>query len=202
MVDCEWFLREIRRGAGGGTGTNPEVHARDAPAPSHASELYSFPTRMIWQLTMFSLVAAARGFGLTTTAARPTMALQRAASSAISMEATGPVCVVTGGSRGLGRSIALALGGAGCRVVVNYASSAAAAEAVVEEIKGLGGDGVAVQADMSTTDGIKGLFKATADAFDDPVEVLVNNAGITRDTLAMRMKESQWTDVINTNLNG
>ena len=84
---------------------------------------------MIWQLTMFSLVAAARGFGLTTTAARPTMALQRAASSAISMEATGPVCVVTGGSRGLGRSIALALGGAGCRVVVNYASSAAAAEA-------------------------------------------------------------------------
>ena len=75
-------------------------------------------------------------------------------------------------------------------------------QAVVEEIKGLGGDGVAVQADMSTTDGIKGLFKATADAFDDPVEVLVNNAGITRDTLAMRMKESQWTDVINTNLNG
>ena len=169
---------------------------------SHARELYSFPTRMIWQLTMFSLVAAARGFGLTTTAARPTMALQRAASSAISMEATGPVCVVTGGSRGLGRSIALALGGAGCRVVVNYASSAAAAEAVVEEIKGLGGDGIAVQADMSSTEGIKSLFTATADAFDEPVGVLVNNAGITRDTLAMRMKESQWTDVINTNLNG
>ena len=157
---------------------------------------------MIWQLTMFSLVAAARGFGLTTTAARPTMALQRAASSAISMEATGPVCVVTGGSRGLGRAIALKLGEAGCKVVVNYANSAAAAEAVCEEIKALGGAGVAVQADMSTTEGIKGLFAATKEAYDEPVGVLVNNAGITRDTLVLRMKENQWNDVIDTNLNG
>jgi len=85
---------------------------------------------------------------------------------------------------------------------VNYATSAAAAEAVVEEIKSLGGDGIAVQADMSSMDGIKSLFKATADAYDEPVGVLVNNAGITRDTLAMRMKESQWRDVIDTNLNG
>ena len=84
------------------------------------------------------------------------------------MEATGPVCIVTGGSRGLGRSIALALGAEKCKVVVNYAASAAAAEAVVEEIKALGGDGIAVQADMSTMDGVKGLFKATADAFDEP----------------------------------
>jgi len=118
------------------------------------------------------------------------------------MAASGPVCVVTGGSRGLGKAIALALGGAGCRVVVNYAASAAAAEAVVEQIKELGGDGVAVQADMSTTEGIKGLFKATAEAYEDPVGVLVNNAGIVRDTLAIRMKPSQWTDVIDTNLNG
>merc|ERR1719171_2548147 len=51
-------------------------------------------------------------------------------------------------------------------------------------------------------DGVKSLFKATAAAYSDPVGVLVNNAGITRDTLAMRMKEGQWTDVINTNLNG
>merc|ERR1719316_691037 len=116
--------------------------------------------------------------------------------------ADGPVCIVTGGSRGLGKAIALQLGGAGCKVVVNYASSAAAAEAVVEEIKGLGGDGIAVQADMSSTEGIKSLFTATADAFDEPVGVLVNNAGITRDTLVMRMKEKQWTDVIDTNLNG
>merc|ERR1719201_1435520 len=51
-------------------------------------------------------------------------------------------------------------------------------------------------------DGIKGLFKATAEAYEDPVGVLVNNAGITRDTLVMRMKEKQWTEVIDTNLNG
>jgi len=118
------------------------------------------------------------------------------------MAATGPVAIVTGGSRGLGKAIALSLGAEGCRVVVNYAASAEAAQAVVEEIKSLGGDGVAVQADMSTVDGIKSLFKATADAYEDPVEILINNAGITRDTLVLRMKEKQWNDVIDTNLNG
>jgi 3-oxoacyl-[acyl-carrier protein] reductase len=118
------------------------------------------------------------------------------------MDADGPVCIVTGGSRGLGRAIALSLGGQGCRVVVNYANSAAAAESVVDEIKGLGGDGIAVQADMSDPAGIDSLFKATAAAFDAPVGVLVNNAGITRDTLVLRMKAAQWNDVINTNLNG
>lgn len=87
-------------------------------------------------------------------------------------------------------------------MVVNYANSASAAEAVVEEIKRLGGDGVAVQADMSTQEGIKSLFKATSDAFEEPVGVLVNNAGITRDTLVLRMKPDQWNDVIDTNLNG
>jgi len=132
----------------------------------------------------------------------PTMRAPQQTVSTISMAADGPVCIVTGGSRGLGRAIALALGGEGCRVVVNYAASAAAAEEVVAEIKKLGGDGVAVQADMSSTEGIKQLFQATADAYDEPVGVLVNNAGITRDTLVMRMKEKQWTDVIDTNLNG
>jgi len=118
------------------------------------------------------------------------------------MEASGPVCIVTGGSRGLGRAIALALGAEGCKVIVNYAASAAAAEGVVEEIKALGGDGVAVQADMGTEEGVKALFTATAAAFDEPVGVLVNNAGITRDTLVMRMKPKQWQEVIDTNLNG
>merc|ERR1719238_1463318 len=88
--------------------------------------------------------------------------------SSPAMAATGPVCIVTGGSRGLGRAIALALGAEGCRVVVNYANSAAAAEKVVEEIKAAGGDAVAIQADMSTVDGINGLFKATAEAYSDP----------------------------------
>jgi len=130
------------------------------------------------------------------------LSVSRAGNPAALRMAAGPVCIVTGGSRGLGRAIALALGGEGCRVVVNYANSAAAAEAVVEEIKSLGGDGIAVQADMSDPAGINSLFKATAEAYEDPVGVLVNNAGITRDTLVLRMKASQWNDVINTNLNG
>jgi 3-oxoacyl-[acyl-carrier protein] reductase len=118
------------------------------------------------------------------------------------MAADGPVCVVTGASRGLGRAIALALGKEGCRVVVNYASSAAAAEEVVSEIQAAGGDGIAIKADMSSPDGVSELFAATASAFDEPVSVLVNNAGITRDTLVMRMKKDQWSSVIDTNLNG
>ena len=149
---------------------------------------------------MLTLLSAANG--LVMSPAVPTMRAPQQAVSTLSMAADGPVCIVTGGSRGLGRAIALKLGGEGCRVVVNYAASAGAAEEVVAEIKKLGGDGVAVQADMSSSEGIKALFKATADAYDEPVGVLVNNAGITRDTLVMRMKEKQWTDVIDTNLNG
>ena len=149
---------------------------------------------------MLTLLSAANG--LVMSPAVPTMRAPQQAVSTLSMAADGPVCIVTGGSRGLGRAIALALGGEGCRVVVNYAASAGAAEEVVAEIKKLGGDGVAVQADMSSSEGIKALFKATAEAYDEPVGVLVNNAGITRDTLVMRMKEKQWTDVIDTNLNG
>ena len=149
---------------------------------------------------MLTLLSAANG--LVMSPAVPTMRAPQQAVSTLSMAADGPVCIVTGGSRGLGRAIALKLGGEGCRVVVNYAASAGAAEEVVAEIKKLGGDGVAVQADMSSSEGIKALFKATAEAYDEPVGVLVNNAGITRDTLVMRMKEKQWTDVIDTNLNG
>ena len=96
-------------------------------------------------------------------------------TSSVCMEATGPVCIVTGGSRGLGRAIALALGGEGCKVVVNYASSAAAAEKVCEEVKGLGGDAVAIQADMSTVDGINSLFKATGSA-SSPVSTALSRS--------------------------
>jgi 3-oxoacyl-[acyl-carrier protein] reductase len=154
---------------------------------------------LLARLSMLALLASARAFA-------PGMAMgrQALATRAVSpeMAADGPVCIVTGGSRGLGRAIALSLGAEGCKVVVNYAASAAAAEAVVDEIKALGGDGIAVQADMGTMDGCKKLFAETAAAYDEPVGVLVNNAGITRDTLVLRMKQKQWTDVIDTNLNG
>merc|ERR1719171_483731 len=140
---------------------------------------------------LLGLASSARGLAPGLSAARRSVVSSRMAAPAMAAAApaemveetagktTGPVCIVTGGSRGLGRAIALALGAEGCKVVVNYANSAGAAESVVEEIKALGGDGVAIQADMGTTEGINGLFKETAAAFDEPVGVLVNNAGIT-----------------------
>ena len=89
--------------------------------------------------------------GLRTGSTRLASSRHLSSSAGPRMAADGPVCIVTGGSRGLGKAISLALGGAGCRVVVNYANSAAAAEEVVSEIKGLGGDGIAVQARALTS---------------------------------------------------
>lgn len=125
-------------------------------------------------------------------------------SSSLNMVAdNAKVVLVTGSSRGLGRSIALDLGKAGQKVVVNYVSdgSSDSAAAVVEEIKSLGGDAVAVQADSSDPDAIKKMFEEAVEAFGT-VDVLVNNAGITRDGLVMRMKPKQWQDVIDCNLSG
>jgi tubulin beta len=102
-------------------------------------------------------------------------------------EADGPVCIVTGASRGIGAAIALALGETGARVVVNYAASAGPAEEVAAKIKAAGGDAIVVQANVGQEDDVKRLFKETMDAFGE-VNVVVNNAGITRDGLMMRMK--------------
>mmetsp|Transcript_21041 Transcript_21041/g.59766 ORF Transcript_21041/g.59766 Transcript_21041/m.59766 type:complete len:294 (-) Transcript_21041:76-957(-) len=125
-------------------------------------------------------------------------------SSSISMVADdAKVIMVTGSSRGLGKSIALDLGKAGQKVVINYVSdgSKESAEDVVAEIKKLGGDAVAIQADSSKPDEIKTMFDAAVEAFGT-VDVLVNNAGITRDGLVMRMKPEQWQSVIDINLSG
>lgn len=119
----------------------------------------------------------------------------------VQMSSEGGVAVVTGGSRGIGKSIALALGAAGCKVVVNYAASAAGAEGVVAEIKEGGGEAVAVQANVGEAEGVDALFKGAVEAFGR-VDVCVNNAGITRDTLLLRMKKQQWQDVIDLNLTG
>ena len=111
------------------------------------------------------------------------------------------VAVVTGSSRGIGRAIAEALGAAGCKVVINYASSAEAAEDAVAKVKQLGGDAVAIRGNMADPDHVASLFKGAVDAFGR-VDVLVNNAGITRDGLLLRMKPSQWQEVIDLNLTG
>jgi len=121
--------------------------------------------------------------------------------SEVVASASGPVVVVTGASRGIGRAIALELGRAGCRVVVNYASSKGPAEEVVAEIKSAGGDAVAQGGDCSQQADVDALIAKAVEAFGT-VDVLVNNAGITKDGLMMRMKKDAWDAVINTNLSG
>lgn len=109
--------------------------------------------------------------------------------------------LVTGASRGIGRSIALQLADEGYNVAVNYAGNKEKAEAVVEEIKGKGVEAFAIQANVANPDEVKDMIQEVVSQFGS-LDVLVNNAGITRDNLLMRMKEQEWDDVIDTNLKG
>ena len=112
---------------------------------------------------------------------------------------TGQVALVTGGSRGIGRAICLELASCGAHVVVNYNSSAAAAEDLVAEIAASGGAAEAIQADVRHADQVAALFK-TVLANHASIDILVNNAGITRDNVIMRLKPDDFDDVISTNL--
>jgi 3-oxoacyl-[acyl-carrier protein] reductase len=109
------------------------------------------------------------------------------------------VALVTGGSRGIGRAIALGLAADGCRVVINYATSEEAATAVVEEIRSGGGEAIAIQADVSNEEAVTDLIGKIG-ATMGPVEVLVNNAGVTRDGLLARMGSDDWDRVMEVNL--
>ncbi|HEY4548800.1 MAG TPA: 3-oxoacyl-[acyl-carrier-protein] reductase [Bacillus sp. (in: firmicutes)] len=117
------------------------------------------------------------------------------------MKLIGKTALVTGASRGIGREIALELARQGVDVVVNYAGSEAKAREVVEEIKGLGREAIAIQCDVSNSESVTNMVKETVDHFGK-IDILVNNAGITRDNLLMRMKENEWDDVMNINLKG
>jgi len=136
----------------------------------------------------------------------PSLMMRKISSSASSLRMVADdakVILVTGSSRGLGKSIALEMGRAQQKVIINYVSegSKESAENTVDEIKELGGDAVAIRADTSNPDDIKKMFDESIEAFGT-VDVLVNNAGITKDTLVMRMKPAQWQDVIDVNLSG
>jgi len=111
----------------------------------------------------------------------------------------GKVAVVTGGSRGIGRAICERLADEGAKVVVNHRASAEQAAEVVAAIREKGGEAIAVQADVSDFQQAQELIKAATEQWGR-IDVLVNNAGTTRDTLLMMMKESDWDLVINTNL--
>ena len=111
----------------------------------------------------------------------------------------GRVALVTGGSRGIGRAISTRLAGEGHRVAVNYLKNAEAADEVVAAIGAAGGEAMAVGGDVGDGDAVAAVFGSVQDAWG-PVEVLVNNAGITADTLLLRMKPEAWDSVIRTNL--
>ncbi|MCY7468439.1 3-oxoacyl-[acyl-carrier-protein] reductase [Bacillus safensis] len=114
---------------------------------------------------------------------------------------TNKTAVVTGASRGIGRSIAIYLAKSGANVVVNYSGNEAKANEVVDEIKALGQQAFAVKADVSNAEEVQSMMKQAIDTFGS-IDILVNNAGITKDNLLMRMKENEWDDVININLKG
>lgn len=111
------------------------------------------------------------------------------------------VALITGASRGIGKATALALASEGAKIVVNYASNSNAADAVVAEITEAGGEALAIGADVSDAEAVDNLVKTTMDKWGR-IDVLVNNAGITRDTLMLRMKLEDWQAVINLNLTG
>ena len=116
------------------------------------------------------------------------------------MELNGKVTIVTGGGRGIGAAISRELGRAGANVLVNYVRGAEAAEAVVAQIRAEGGSARAVAGDMATQAGVDALLAAADEA--GGVELLVNNAGITRDNLMLRMTDEEWQSVLDTNLTG
>ena len=113
----------------------------------------------------------------------------------------GRVAIVTGGTRGIGRAICLELAQRGADVAFNYAKSAEAAESLKTELEALGVRSIATQCDVASTEAAAEMVQQVKDTFGR-LDILINNAGITRDNLIMRMKEDDWDEVINVNLKG
>ena len=109
------------------------------------------------------------------------------------------VAWVTGGSRGIGRSICLALAEAGCRVALTYIKNKDAADEVVQMIQSKGGKALAVQGDVSNIDDISHMHEKIVEIYGD-IEILINNAAITRDNLVLMTEKKDWHDIIQTNL--
>ena len=113
----------------------------------------------------------------------------------------GRVAVVTGGGRGIGRAVALRLANEGANVAISYRSNDATAEEVAEELRAAGAQCEIFKGDVASPEDVDALFKGVGEALGQ-VEILVNNAGLTRDNLMMRMKEMEFDEVLRTNLKG
>ena len=114
---------------------------------------------------------------------------------------SGKVALVTGASRGIGKAIAMSLGELGAEVIVNYSASDASAEEVAKSINDKGGSSYKLKFDVSDEESVNtAINQIIRDS--GKIDILINNAGITRDGLLMRMKASQWDEVLNTNLKG
>ncbi|OHC00412.1 MAG: 3-oxoacyl-[acyl-carrier-protein] reductase [Planctomycetes bacterium RIFCSPLOWO2_12_FULL_39_13] len=115
------------------------------------------------------------------------------------MQLKDKVAIVTGGTRGIGKAIALELAKNGCNVAFNYNKSSDAANMLVKEIESMGAKALSFQVNAASLEGAKNMVKDVKDKFGK-IDFLVNNAGITRDKLLALMSEGDWDDVINTNL--
>ena len=113
----------------------------------------------------------------------------------------GQTALVTGASRGIGKAIAICLAKEGAEVIVNYSSSLESASQVVSEINSFGGKAYSLQSDISNEHSVNELIKTVLEK-NNKIDVLINNAGITKDGLLMRMKTDDWQQVLDLNLNG
>ncbi len=117
------------------------------------------------------------------------------------MTLSGQVALVTGGSRGIGRAVVMALGRRGAHVVINYHANSSAAEKALADLRGSGGQGELSQFDVASESPVEEAVKRIVDAHKK-IDILVNNAGVTSDNLLLRMKSEDWDKVVGTNLKG